>query len=202
MKKLNYIIGILLICCCFQVFAADAPPVALLKQVSAQMLASLDKSKDKIRSDPQIIDNIVRRVLLPQVDVDGMARSVIGRDYWTQASSADRQEFKNQFVQLVIDTYSAPLSSYSDEKVEFYPVRNFSTADTRAQVNSQIIRSNGPAIPVSYRLIRLGNGWKVYDFSVEGISMVQSFRSQFAGPLQQGGLANLLKQLRARQRQS
>jgi phospholipid transport system substrate-binding protein len=56
----------------------------------------------------------------------------------------------------------------------------------RIEVTSKIIRSDGPPIAVNYRLVYKEGVWLVYDFSVEGISMIQSFRSQFAEELSSG----------------
>src|SRR3990167_4958369 len=115
MKNKLLVVSTFLLFVCAAVFAADVPPLAVMKQTANQMIAALDKSKSQIKNNPTLIDDIVRRILLPQVDVEGMSRSVIGRAYWNQATPAARAEFKKLFVQIVIDTYSAPLASYSVE---------------------------------------------------------------------------------------
>ena len=65
-------------------------------------------------------------------------------------------------------------------------------------MQSTIVRANGQTIPVSYRLINQGGEWKVYDFSVEGVSLVQSYQSQFSNDLSQSGLGGLLEKMRKR----
>jgi phospholipid transport system substrate-binding protein len=170
---------------------ADAAPVSMLKQVSSQMLSELDKSQGHINR--QVINGIVHRVLLPHVELEAMSRSVVGKQYWSQATPAQKEQFKNAFTSLVVNTYSAPLSSYNGETVEFRPLRDDS--GSRVQVESVISRKNGQKIPVSYRLVQAGGNWKVYDFSVEGISMISSYRSQFDSILQQQGMSGLLNKL-------
>lgn len=192
MKKIKWLVLPILLAATTLVYAVNQQPVVMLKKTSDQMLAALKTTGGSEAS----VKKIVRRILLPKVDVNAMSRSVVGRHYWKQANSSQRSEFKNQFVKLVIKTYAAPLSSYTNEKIEFYPIRGFNSADKRTQVKSRIMRPDGPPIPVSYRLVRRGDSWKVYDFSVEGVSLIQSYRSQFADTLRQKGFTGLLDQLR------
>lgn len=170
-------------------------PLEMLQSTSDQMIAALKANKASMKKNPGVVYGIVNRVLLPHVDLETMARSVVGRSYWMEATPAQREEFKKLFTRQVTSTYATALSSYQDEKVKFYPIRG---SGERVQVQSVIIRSNGQNIPVSYRLINYSGNWKVYDFAVEGVSIVQSYSAQFSNDLSQGGLANLLKSMRAR----
>jgi phospholipid transport system substrate-binding protein len=79
--------------------------------------------------------------------------------------------------------------------VKFYPLRPGDINDGRVQIKSEILQSGGPAIPVNYRLLQEGDAWKVYDITVDGVSLIQSFRSQFASELSQGGMTQLLAAL-------
>lgn len=172
---------------------ADQAPVTMLKQVSNQMIAELNKSQGNLNK--VTISHIIHRVLLPHIDLESMSRSVIGREYWSQATPAQREEFKRAFTNLVIKVYSAPLSSYKGDTIEFKPMRDATAV--RPQVESIIIRTNGQRIPVTYRLTQSQGAWKVYDFSVEGISLISSYRSQFDTLLQQKGLSGLISKLKA-----
>lgn len=172
---------------------ADEPPVSMLKQVSNQMITELDKNQGHI--NPSLINNIIHRVLLPHVDLESMSRSVVGKQYWSQATPGQKEEFKRSFTNLVIKVYSAPLSSYKGDTIEFKPLRDASA--TRPQVESVVVRKNGQRIPVSYRMVQSGGAWKIYDFSVEGISLISSYRSQFDTILQQKGMAGLLNRLKS-----
>jgi phospholipid transport system substrate-binding protein len=141
-----------------------------------------------------VIRKIVNQVLLPNVDLERMSASVVGR-YWRTATPAQRSQFEKEFSYLVTTTYASALSSYNNDKVTFQPIRgDFSTRQT-LQVSSVIVRTNGQRIPITYDVSRGANQWKVYDFSIEHVSMVQSYRSQFADVLAQGGMPALLARL-------
>lgn len=174
---------------------AQSTPVPMLENTASQIITTLKQNKSNLKQNHQVIYQAVERYLLPNVDVSGMSRSVLGRDAWNKASAADRHEFEQVFTKLIIRTYATPLAEYSDETVKFLPLRG--SADGRfVRVNSVIIRSNGQNIPLSYSLIAKNNGWKIYDLSVEGVSLLQSFRSQFGQILQNSSMKNLIAQMR------
>jgi phospholipid transport system substrate-binding protein len=181
---------LLVLCFVCPLAFAQSSPVAMLQQTSNQLLRELKQNRGQLRQNPGYVRTLVRRVIVPHFDLVTMSRSVMGRDAWMRATPAQRQRFIREFTQLAIRTYSAALSAYSDQEVEFYPLRN-SGSDGRVQVESKILQNDGPSTPVSYRLVLSGSQWKVYDFSVEGVSMVQSFRSQFSDDLSSGNIDRL-----------
>lgn len=179
--------------------AQQAPPspIPQLTDLSKQMIADLKSHKASMQKDPTVVYGIVEKILLPHVDLDAMSRSVLGRNAWKNATPDQQIRFKAAFKKLMLRTYAAGMSSYTDETVDFSPIRGgIQPGQNRVEVNSKIIRSDGPAIPVDYRLVYKNNDWQVYDFSVEGISMIESFRSQFANELSQGvDIDTLIKKL-------
>lgn len=174
-------------------FAIESP-VTQLQKIANKMVQSLEHNKSRL-SDFSVIRGIVNRVLLPNVDLTRMSASVVGRP-WRTASPSERAAFKKQFAYLVTSTYAAALSSYNQDRVRFFPLREDYKKQATVRVRSMIVRANGQRIPVSYNVVRQGNDWKVYDFSIESVSIVQSYRSQFSGVLSSSGLPGLIAQLK------
>jgi len=173
---------------------AQSTPVPMLQNSANQIIDTLKKNKGSLKSNHQIIYQAVERYLLPNVDVNGMSRSVLGRQAWTKASAAERSQFSQAFTKLVIRTYASPLAEYTDEKVNFMPVRG-SLEGRFVRVNSTIVRPNGQTIPLTYSLVAQNGQWKIYDLSVEGVSLLQSFRSQFADALQNSSMQELIAKM-------
>lgn len=186
---------------CMQMMLAQSSPIPMLEQSAKGIIATLKENKANLKNNPGIIYKAVETNLLPQVDVIGMSRSVLGRQAWTKASPAERTQFAQAFTQLVIRTYSSPLAKYSDETVQFLPLRG--SVDNRfVRVNSVIVRSEGKNIPLTYSLVSKDGQWKVYDLSVEGVSLLQSFRSQFAQALQNSNVTEVIKTMQRNQKGS
>lgn len=192
---------ITILCFATMIFAAakapvnDSDPVAMLENVSTQLITTLKKNKVRIRRDTPFLQSQVRNVVLPVFDLDRMSHAVVGRNHWGKATAEQKSTFKTEFTQLVLQIYSAPLANFNDDKITFAPLRSNAKGKTRVQVHSTINRKSGQKIPVVYRLVKKGGQWRVYDFSVEGISMVESYRSQFSGVLSQSGFSGLLKKV-------
>lgn len=174
-------------------FAGVVSPSSELQQVANKMIAQLEHNKSNL-GNMSVIRRIVNQVLIPNVDLARMSSSVVGRD-WRAASPAQRAQFEKEFSYLVTTTYASALSSYDGDQVHFQPLREDFSAQQTMRVSSMIVRKNGQRIPITYDVTRHGDQWKVYDFSIEHVSMVQSYRSQFSGVLAQGGMPALLARI-------
>jgi phospholipid transport system substrate-binding protein len=95
---------------------------------------------------------------------------------WDKFSAEQQQRFTDAFLALLQNTYLDRIESYTDEKVHYLEEKML--AADRAEV-STVVSGKGKEIPISYRL-RDAGGWKVYDVVIEGVSLVQNYRNQFA----------------------
>ena len=194
LKTILFVVGVIL----SPMIMAQSSPVPMLEQTANSIINTLKANKANLKSNPNIIYSAVEKYLLPVVDVGGMSRSVLGRQAWQKATAEQKAQFSKAFTRLVIRTYSSPLAKYSDEKVQFLPVRG--TLNARfLRVNSMIVRSEGQNIPLTYSLVDKNGQWKIYDISVEGVSLLQSFRSQFAQVLQNSSIDEVIRQMQQKQ---
>ncbi|MAZ78132.1 MAG: signal peptidase [Legionellaceae bacterium] len=188
-----------------QVKSAD--PVVFLRGISDELLARLKTDRSQIQANPKHVYQIVNQILVPYVDVSRMARSVVPRSIWMASSPADQQAFSQAFLNIVVRTYSSALNAYTDQTIKYFPIRGGYQGKNQVQVNSQIVRSDGPPVEIIYRLAKNGSQWKVYDMTVEGVSLLQSFRSQFAAEFssmssKSNALAQLTQKLKQHEAQT
>ncbi len=199
MRTLKLIsIGLLISFVCFScvtTYAQSGDPVSLLRNIANNMIAGLKANKATLKTKPQIVYNLAHRYVVPFADLDRMAREVLPPSVWEGATPAQRQQFKSEFTTTVIRTYASALTSYQDQTIRFFPVRGGTEGRNTVEVNSEIDSSQNQPINVSYRLVRNGGAWRLYDMSVEGVDMLESFRAQFADILQQGNMTQLLQRL-------
>lgn len=176
--------------------AEGGGPVGVLQAIADQMIAGLQEHKVTLQSDRQYVYSLANRLVVPHVDVAEMSRRVLPPQTWEKASSSQRSAFEHQFIELLVHTYATALASYTDQTVKFFPVRGGYEGKRTVEVNSEITSASGaPAVNVRYRLINDGGGWQLYDMSVEGVSVIESFRSQFADVLAQGDIDALTQRL-------
>ncbi len=151
----------------------------------------------KVASDKQMNESdkkqALAKVLKTEIDFENLSRRVVSKT-WSEASDQQKEEFKALFLEVMVDTYANLLSNYSGEKVEFEGEQI--KANKYAIVDTVIISDGNKRIPVRYRLINEGSGWKVYDFIPEGVSFVSSYKSNYARILRSDGMAGLLTEMK------
>lgn len=175
--------------------AASDNPVSMLQAVASNMISQLKTNQATLKTKPSIVYSLARKYVVPHADLDEMSRRVLPPQVWNNASAAQRSEFKKAFTTLLIRTYASGLTSYQDQTVKFYPIRGGYAGKTNVEVSSEIVSSSAEPIRVTYRLVRSGSGWRLYDMSVEGVGLIDSFRSQFSDILASGNMDQLLKRI-------
>lgn len=175
--------------------APQQDPVQLLQYIADNMVSGLRANKATLKNNPAKVYQLAYKYVVPYADLPEMSRRVIPPQVWNTANGREQQQFEQKFTRLLIRTYASALTSYQDQEVHFFPVRGNVNAMSTVEVNSEIVSSSAQPIKVTYRLIKLGSVWRLYDMSVEGVSLIESFRSQFADILANGNMATLLNAL-------
>jgi phospholipid transport system substrate-binding protein len=168
-------------------------PVQLLQYVADNMVNQLKSNQATLKTKPGIVYKLAYEYVVPYADLAEMSKRVLPPQTWNSASADQKKQFEKEFTTLLIRTYASALTSYKDQVVKFYPVRGGYGATV--QVSSDIVSSQSQPIHVTYRLLKTGGGWRLYDMSVEGVSLIESFRSQFSDILSHGDMGTLLQRM-------
>ena len=181
--------------------AADAAvtgPAELVDTVMRKTLEELDAHRAEMRKEPQKIRDLVDQVMLPHFDTEYAARQVLAV-HWRSASPDQRKRFIEAFYQSLIQNYGEALLDFTPDRMRILPYKEDPDAKDRATVRTVVKRDNGSNVPVNYSLRKLDSGWKAWDVTIEGISYVKSFRTDFASEIDQKGLEAVIKRLEAQQ---
>ncbi len=174
--------------------SAESPAEALVRETTAKVMDQLKVEQDKLADNPQIIYDLVDRYIAPHFDLDRMSRRVLGR-HWRKADAGQRDRFIREFKTLLTRTYATALQQYSDETVSILKSRPRKKPN-EISVRTQINLSDGPPIPINYEMYTTnGDAWKVFDVSIEGVSLVINYRATFAAEVRKGGLDGLIVRL-------
>lgn len=184
---------------------ADAVPIPqkLMEDTSKKMIAAFQAQTEAIRTDPKIADQLINDNLVPNINFPLMSRWVLGKN-WKKATPEQRQTFIAEFQKLVVKFYSKALVQFlsqnnlTDDIITFTPFRG-KLEGKYATVRSQVNPLNGAApVKVNYDLYlsKKTGLWQVYDVSVEGISLVTTYRSSFKQIISQKGMDALLDELK------
>lgn len=178
-----------------QANVAKAPDV-LVKEVTDEVLNTLRTDEAIKAGDRKRAAELVQTQVLPHFNFTSMTKLAMGRE-WEKATEAQKGLLVDEFRTLLVLTYSNALTSYKNETIEFTPFR-MAPAQTDVTVKTKVVRAGGRPIPIDYALEKNGDGWKVYDVIVAGVSLVVSYRENFASEIRAGGVDGLVKSLRAK----
>ena len=175
--------------------AADiVAPDVMLRQTSDVVISVIKQKREQLEQDPSIVYDLVHEYILPHLDEVTIAKLALGKN-WREASREQKIEFINEFRNLLIRTYGKSLSEFSDQEINYFPVK-LEEGEDKVVVKSEVLQPGGPSIPVSYRLRIKDDAWKVYDLSIDGVSLVTSYRGTFDQEVRKGGIEGLLKYLK------
>jgi phospholipid transport system substrate-binding protein len=180
-----------------QLARAGDDPTAVVRDTAETVLSSLRTDKARYQDD-QALFALVREVVFPRIDRERVAQWVLGAN-WRTATPAQRERFIQEFSDLLLRTYGTALRQYDSEKLNYLPSQVAPGAD-RATVRTEIIRPDGPKVSVDYLLTNRSGDWKVYDIIIENVSLVVTYRSEYAAIIKRDGMDGLLKQLADRNR--
>ncbi|GEQ74358.1 hypothetical protein CTTA_1363 [Comamonas testosteroni] len=175
--------------------AADEAPDALVKRVSADVLETIKKDASLRNGDSNKINALVNEKVMPYVDFRRMTSAAVG-PAWRQATPEQRQKLQDEFKALLIRTYAGALSQVGDQTITVRPVR-MAAGDTDVLVRTQV-NGRGDPVQLDFRLEKQATGWKLYNFNVLGVWLVETYRNQFAQEINANGIDGLIKTLASR----
>ena len=159
----------------------------LLRTRLDSVLLVLQKEELSLESKKAEISEIVT----PMFDFPLMAKLTLGRKHWPTMTRQQQDKFTALFVNLLRQTYLDRISKYTDEQVV---IQQVAEVNRKVHIYTDLI-SQGENISMLYKFYRTGNGWKIYDLEVEGISLIVSYRKQFDQILSNGNIDDLIRQL-------
>jgi len=184
-------------------FAADPVkvpgpgPQELMQSVSQSLLEELDANRSDYQKDPAKLRGLVDKYLLPNFDTDFAARRVLGR-HWTTATPEQRRRFIDAFVGSLMGDYGDAILEFTGDRLKILPFRG-DPAATSATVRTLVRRDDGTEVPVNYSLRGTPQGWKAWDVTIEGISYVKNFQTDFGAEINDKGLDHLIQRLESQQ---
>ena len=188
--------------CVLPAWASNAP--AAFEAPDVKIMRIGNEVMRLILADPVLrggdIDRIMVLVdthLMPHVNFARMTASAVGR-HWRAATPEQRSRLQDEFKLLLVRTYSGALSRLTDQQLVLRPNR-FTPQDTEVVVRTEL-RGRSEPIQIDYRLERTPQGWKVFDFNVMGIWLVDTYRNQFTTEINARGIDGLIAALTERNR--
>jgi phospholipid transport system substrate-binding protein len=184
-------LSVLLLTICLQGVARGATPESSVQETTKKIMAIL--------ADPSLMppgmagerQRKIREVVNERFDWAEMSRRALGR-HWRKRTKEEKESFTAVFAELLEGAYMQKVANYSGEKINYEDER---VDGDYGAVTAKIITSKNEEISVEYRLKRKTDEWLVYDVSIEGVSLVNNYRTQFNNILRKSSFNDLMKRL-------
>jgi phospholipid transport system substrate-binding protein len=159
------------------------PPQLVIQRTSDTLQKNLQKPEYK--QDFLKATRFVEEVINPSVDFERVSILILGK-YWKTASPEQKERFKKEFRTLLVRTYTTAFTEYSNWVIRYLPLK-MSDQDTRVVVRTEILQAGSQPAAVNYRMVNSKGDWKVYDVLIEGVSLVQNYRTSFSDEIARTG---------------
>jgi phospholipid transport system substrate-binding protein len=179
--------------------AAQQAPDVFMQQLSNELLEVVRKDPAVKAGDLQKLTNLVDTRVLPNVNFQRMTSSAVG-PAWRQATPEQQKRLQDEFKLLLLRSYAGALSQTKDNQTIVVKGFKGNPDDNEVVVRSEIRGGNEP-VPLDYRLEKSADapgGWKIYNFNLLGVWLVDNYRTQFAQEINAKGIDGLITTLAER----
>ncbi len=173
-------------------------PVSLVEDVTVHIFEDVANNLEHYSENQEALQELVRRDLIPLLDVNYAARLILGRAGRGLAKEKI-DEFAESMSNLLVSRYSQGLLHFSSEvKLQVLPQRG-DLNEKMTRVRTRVTLPTGGEAPVDYAFHKTSHGWKAFDVIVEGISYVTTYRNQIMPDVQANGIDNVIARLNSGQ---
>lgn len=185
-------------------FAQAAPAAASAQQgqastvvldASTRILSTLQQRRTEFRSNPTALRSFINGELTKTFDRDYAARLVLGV-HGRGASDANVKLFADAMADNLMQRYGSALLDIQGKPSFRLKSESPLPGNRGVKVSTELVRAGSEATPVDYLMRNVGGQWKIFDVMIEGISYVQTFKTQFDAPLRQKSIQQVATELR------
>lgn len=171
-------------------------PSRLVLENSTRVLREMETRRAEFTRDRAALNAFIASEFTQMFDLDYAARLVLGR-HGRGAADSEVKVFADALASSLMSRYGASLISFDRGLKVRVKSETPLRGGTIVRVSSELLRATGEPVPVDYLMRQVGGQWKVFDVMVEGVSFVQTFRTQFDGELGRKGIRQVAAELAA-----
>jgi phospholipid transport system substrate-binding protein len=168
-------------------------PQELVEQTTQEVLDILSTRRAELEKDHNLIYSLTNQIVVPHFDLVSISKWVLAK-HWRKATKEQKLRFIRAFREMMVKTYAVAILEYDGNKIEYLPLRD-DVATGEVTVRSEFYQAGKPPVAINYSLHKRPTGWKVYDVSVDGVSIVTTFRTSFGTEIRQSSLDAVIERI-------
>ena len=157
----------------------DENPYVFIDNNAQKMVQVLTLEAALFETDRSLYEQKIKDIFEPMIDFRRVAASVMGKKYYLLASQDERSEFVLIFKDSLLDTYAETLAQWGDSTITTkFPDNKSNIYEKNVEVK-QVLNTGSSKYPISYKLRRNEEGWKIVNIIINGVNLGLTFRNQF-----------------------
>ena len=154
-------------------------PYVFIDNNAQKMVQVLTLEAGLFETDRSLYEQKIKDIFEPMIDFRRVAASVMGKKYYLLASQGERSEFVLIFKDSLLDTYAETLAQWGDSTITTkFPDSKSNIYEKNVEVK-QVLNTGSSKYPISYKLRRNEEGWKIVNIIINGVNLGLTFRNQF-----------------------
>jgi len=181
---------------CAQAHAETEPaisPSEFVTDAVDTLAASLEGQRSELADDKQALYVLIDELLLPRFDRRMAAQQVLARN-WRTASEEQRNRFIDAFYTTLVQRYADGVLDFEPDRIEVLPFRG-DASKRIATVKTTVDLEDGTNVSVNYTLVKREAGWMMFDVTIEGVSYIRNFRTEFDAEIKASSLEDVIARL-------
>jgi phospholipid transport system substrate-binding protein len=181
---------------CLALVAAPAQaesPDEFVSDAVTVLAESLDGRRSELRDDQDALYALIDDLLLPRFDRKTAAQQVLAR-HWRSATPEQRARFIEAFYTILVNRYADGVLDFEPDRIKVLPFRGDASKRT-ATVKTTVDLEDGTNVSVNYTLINKKPGWMMFDVTIEGVSYIRNFRTEFDAEIKASSLEDVVVRL-------
>ena len=174
--KKNFLVFFLLINSLY--ILSDEDPYIFIDVNAQKMVRVLTEDSSLFETDRVLYENKIKEIFEPMIDFRRVAASVMGKKYYLLATKEERAEFVLIFRDSLLDTYAETLAQWGDSTITTEFPKNKEELSKNVEVK-QTLDTGTSKYPISYKLRKSKDGWKIVNIIINGVNLGLTFRNQF-----------------------
>ena len=174
--KKNFLVFFLLTCSLY--ILSDEDPYIFIDENAQKMVRVLTEDSSLFETNRTLYEEKIKEIFEPMIDFRRVAASVMGKKYYLLATKEERAEFVLIFRDSLLDTYAETLAQWGDSTITTEFPKNKEELSKNVEVK-QTLDTGTSKYPISYKLRKSKDGWKIVNIIINGVNLGLTFRNQF-----------------------
>jgi len=178
----------------FPAWSVEMAPDRLVDKTVKEVIEIIQKDEELKNGNKDKMLDLIETKILPHFNFTRMTQLAMGQ-HWSKAEPGQQTKLVDEFRTLLVRTYSNALTTYNHETIKVNPIKQLGDS-VETTVRTVVVQGKGrEPVPIDYSMEKKPDGWKVYDVTVAGVSLVTNYRGTFNSQVRKGGVEGLLKAL-------